>query len=87
MRSVAERLAIGALSLLLAGCASVPTSGPVAHHTPQAASVDGGVRVDPLPPSEGASQLLIVEGFLHAMSTYQPGYAVARQYLTDAVAP
>lgn len=83
MRSVAERLAIGALSLLLAGCASVPTSGPVAHHTPQAASVDGGVRVDPLPPSEGASQLLIVEGFLHAMSTYQPGYAVARQYLTD----
>lgn len=83
MRSVAERLAIGALSLMLVGCASVPTTGPVAHHTPQAASVDGGVRVDPLPPSEGASQLLIVEGFLHAMSTYQPGYAVARQYLTE----
>lgn len=83
MRSAVERLAIGALALLLAGCASVPTTGPVAHHTPQAVSVDGGVRVDPLPPSEGASQLLIVEGFLHAMSTYQPDYAVARQYLTE----
>jgi Lipoprotein LpqB beta-propeller domain./Sporulation and spore germination. len=71
------------LAALLAGCSSVPTTGPVAHHTPQAASVDGGVRVDPLPPSEGASPLLIVEGFLHAMSTYQPDYAVARQYLTE----
>lgn len=83
MRSVAERLMVGLLALLVAGCASVPTAGPVAHHTPQAVSVDGGVRVDPLPPSEGASQLLIVEGFLHAMSTYQPDYAVARQYLTE----
>lgn len=83
MRSATERLMIAALAVLLTGCASVPTTGPVAHHTPQAVSVDGGVRVDPLPPSEGASPLLIVEGFLHAMSTYQPDYAVARQYLTD----
>lgn len=79
MRSATERLMIAALAVLLTGCASVPTTGPVAHHTPQAVSVDGGVRVDPLPPSEGASPLLIVEGFLHAMSTYQPDYAVARQ--------
>ncbi len=83
MRSVAERLAIVLATVLLAGCASVPTSGPVAHHTPQGANVDGGVRVDPLPPSDGASPLLIVEGFLHAMSTYQPDYAVARKYLTE----
>jgi hypothetical protein len=83
MRSRAERLAVAVLAVLLSGCASVPTTGPVAHHTPQAVSVDGGVRVDPLPPSDGASPLLIVEGFLHAMSTYQPGYSVARQYLTD----
>ena len=56
-----------ALLLMLAGCATVPTSGPVEHHTPQAAGVNSGVHVDPLPPANGASQLLVVEGFLHAM--------------------
>lgn len=69
---------------LVAGCATVPTSGPVEHHTPQATGVNSGVQVDPLPPADGASQLLVVEGFLHAMGTYQPNYAVARQYLTAA---
>jgi hypothetical protein len=70
------------VALMLAGCATVPTSGPVEHHTPQAAGVNSGVHVDPLPPANGASQLLVVEGFLHAMGVYQPNYAVARQYLT-----
>ncbi len=71
------------LLALLTGCATVPTSGPVEHHTPQATGVSSGVQVDPLPPADGASQLLVVEGFLHAMGTYQPNYAVARQYLTE----
>lgn len=70
--------------LALVGCATVPTSGPVENHTPQATGVSSGVQVDPLPPADGASQLLVVEGFLHAMGTYQPDYRVARQYLTDA---
>jgi hypothetical protein len=69
-------------TLLATGCAAVPTSGPVERHTPQATGVNSGVHVDPLPPADGASQLLVVEGFLHAMSVYQPDYAVARQYLT-----
>ena len=69
--------------LLLAGCATVPTNGPVEHHSPQAAGVNSGVHVDPLPPANGASQLLVVEGFLHAMGVYQPNYAIARQYLTE----
>lgn len=69
--------------LLVGGCAAVPVTGPVEHHTPAAPGVDPGVRVDPLPPADGASQLLVVEGFLHAMGTYQPDYAVARQYLTE----
>lgn len=73
-----------AVVLALAGCATVPTSGPVQHHTPDANGVETGVRVDPLPPADGASQLLVVEGFLHAMGVYQPDYAVARQYLTAA---
>ncbi|MGV8909339.1 MAG: GerMN domain-containing protein [Propionicimonas sp.] len=82
MRSTSWVAAPMALLLMLAGCATVPTSGPVEHHTPQAAGVNSGVHVDPLPPANGASQLLVVEGFLHAMGVYQPNYAVARQYLT-----
>ena len=73
-----------ALALALSGCASVPTSGPVEHHTQQAPGGSSGVNVDPQPPALGAGQLLVVEGFLHAMSNYQPDYAVARQYLTEA---
>ncbi|MBN9104881.1 MAG: GerMN domain-containing protein [Propionibacteriaceae bacterium] len=72
--------------LLLAGCASVPTSGPVQRHNPQAPAASTGVQVAPLPPAADATQLLVVEGFLHAMSVYQDGYPVARQYLTDEAA-
>ena len=82
MRSTSWVAGPVALLLMLTGCATVPTSGPVEHHTPQAAGVNSGVHVDPLPPANGASQLLVVEGFLHAMGVYQPNYAVARQYLT-----
>jgi hypothetical protein len=82
LRSSSWLAAPVALVLALTGCATVPTSGPVDHHTPQAAGVNTGVHVDPLPPADGASQLLVVEGFLHAMGVYQPDYGVARQYLT-----
>ncbi len=82
MRSISRLAAPVALVLALTGCATVPTSGPVEHHTPQAAGVNTGVHVDPLPPANGASQQLVVEGFLHAMGVYQPNYGVARQYLT-----
>ena len=74
------------LAVVLAGCASVPTSGPVARHSPQAAAASTGVQVAPLPPAQDATQLLVVEGFLHAMSVYQEGYPIARQYLTDDAA-
>jgi len=73
-----------AVSLAVAGCAGVPTSGPVVYDSPPQAQVGSEVGVAPLPPSADASPSLVVEGFLHAMSVYQPDYAVARQYLTPA---
>ncbi|HEY3340170.1 MAG TPA: GerMN domain-containing protein [Propionicimonas sp.] len=82
MRATSWLAAPLVLVLAVTGCATVPTSGPVEHHTPQAAGVNTGVHVDPLPPANGASQQLVVEGFLHAMGVYQPNYGVARQYLT-----
>lgn len=81
-----KRLLVLLLGLLVAGCAAVPTSGPVQRHSPQPAAASTGVQVAPLPPAQDATQLLVVEGFLHAMSVYQDGYPVARQYLTDEAA-
>jgi hypothetical protein len=70
-------------ALLLVGCSSVPISGPVEYHKLDENSYVNDVQVAPLGPSPGASPQLIVEGFLHAMSVYQPSYEVAREYLTD----
>jgi hypothetical protein len=70
----------------LTGCVTVPTSGPVVHHDLQRGSDEAGVEIAPEPPAPGAGPQLIVEGFLHAMATYQPGYGAARQYLTSRAA-
>lgn len=82
----AERFALVLLLVLLTGCAAVPTSGPVVHYQPAQPAASNGVQVAPLPPVDGATQLLIVEGFLHAMSTNDGDYRVARQYLTTEAA-
>ncbi|MFT4296721.1 MAG: LpqB family beta-propeller domain-containing protein [Micropruina sp.] len=71
---------------LLAGCVTVPTAGPVERHSPAQQQANPGVDIAPVPPARGASPGLIVEGFLHAMATYQPGYSVARQFLTEEAA-
>lgn len=74
------------LGALLSGCASVPTSGPVVRHEQQQEPREGGVEIVPDPPARGASAQLIVEGFLHAMATFQVGHPVAKQYLTAGAA-
>ena len=77
-----------ALGLLLAlgapaGCASLPTSGAVVSEPRRSQPSDpGGAAFYPDPPAAGASPSLIIDGFLHAMASYQPGYPAARQYLT-----
>lgn len=73
---------VACVSVLLAGCVAVPTSGPVERQSPAQQQVNPGVEIAPVPPAQGASPGLIVEGFLHAMATYQTGYSVARQFLT-----
>lgn len=70
-------------AVLLAGCATVPTSGPVRSHEAGQQQVESGVRVAPVPPVPDAPAMLIVEGFLHAMGTDQVGFPIARQYLTE----
>ncbi len=80
-------LGLGAGLAMLAGCAEVPTSGPVVQVS---SSADGpgplGIDVDPQPPPKGASAELVVAGFLQSMTSPQDGYRIAREYLTDAAA-
>nr|WP_308356029.1 LpqB family beta-propeller domain-containing protein [Streptomyces sp. ODS05-4] len=76
-------LVVGAV--VLAGCASMPDSGDV---SPVKASNPGDsqVRVYPVPPREEAEPGEIVDGFLEAMTGDDPGFAIARKYLTKRAA-
>ncbi|MFF9619851.1 LpqB family beta-propeller domain-containing protein [Streptomyces griseosporeus] len=67
--------------VLLAGCASMPDSGDLrgVESTPRQ---DSQVRVFAMPPREGALPSEIVQGFLEALTSDDPTYATARQYLT-----
>ena len=67
---------------LLAGCTSVPLSGPVERVSAAPGRVNPGVEIAPGMPRPDASPTEIIEGFLHAMAAWQPGYHVARAYLT-----
>ncbi|MFF4764674.1 LpqB family beta-propeller domain-containing protein [Streptomyces sp. NPDC001292] len=67
--------------LLLAGCASMPDSGDLrdVESTPRQ---DSQLRVFAMPPREDAPPAEIVQGFLEALTSDDPQYATARQYLT-----
>ena len=77
-------LIVGVGLALLTGCAALPTQGPVLQETRRSRQPGpGGVAIAPDPPPDGATESLIIDGFLHAMATYQPGYPAARLYLTE----
>jgi hypothetical protein len=72
---------------LMAGCATVPTSGPIR----QGPLVDSGestqfIRVIAAPPSSGAEPAEIVRGFLEANASLEDDHAIARRYLTEEAA-
>lgn len=78
------------LLALLAGCASVPTGGPVL--TGRAVQRtdpldDPYVRVLPAGPQRGGTPEQIVRGFLAASASFESDHAVARTYLARSVQP
>ncbi|WGL51498.1 LpqB family beta-propeller domain-containing protein [Nocardioides sp. BP30] len=78
---------VSAVVLLLTGCASMPTSGPVvkiAHLTTPAP--DSGFAITPRGPQKGASPTEIVQGFLDAMQATPVQTTTARQFLSSAFA-
>ncbi len=73
--------------MVLAACATVPTSGPIE----EGPVVDAGesaqfIRVIAAPPSQGARPSDIVRGFLEANASLESDHAIARRYLTPPAA-
>ncbi|WP_330349439.1 LpqB family beta-propeller domain-containing protein [Streptomyces sp. NBC_00582] len=71
--------------VMLAGCASMPDRGDLrdVESTPRQ---DTQVRVFAMPPRDDAPPSEIVQGFLEALTSDDPSYATARQYLTTKTA-
>jgi hypothetical protein len=77
-------LPLGA-ALLLAGCASMPSSGEVRKvDKGQQADADAQVRVFGIPPHVGETPTEIVSGFLEATTSGEPDFATAKNYLTTS---
>jgi Lipoprotein LpqB beta-propeller domain len=69
--------------VVLSGCVRLPTSGPVQFATATPSSSQQlPVLVFPAGPPPNATPEEVAKGFLDAMASYQPGYPVARQFLT-----
>jgi Lipoprotein LpqB beta-propeller domain/Sporulation and spore germination len=87
MRRLIAVASVVVLSVLVAGCATIPTSGPVQQGNP-ASPTDSPVDFDILVkgPVVGASQQLILEGFLDAAQSPRGNYEVAREFLTPGFA-
>ena len=67
---------------LVAGCAAMPTSGPIVGDDRQVQGEAPAVYAPPDPPTSGDSEMAIVDGFIDAMGSYEPNYDVARLFLT-----
>jgi hypothetical protein len=79
---------LAAVAVSLAGCVSMPSSGPVGaiSATPQSTSADGDV-IEQLPAGPHGTQgpAEIVQGFLTASASYPANASIAREYLVGSV--
>jgi lipoprotein LpqB-like beta-propeller protein/sporulation and spore germination protein len=85
VRTAAVLLAFG--TLLLSGCASMPTDGAVTpvDSSPKADN-QSRVRVFGVDPQKGEGPQGIVRGFLEATTSDEPHFGTARKYLTKGAA-
>jgi hypothetical protein len=78
---------VATLVAALAGCASMPTSGPVVTvGNVTAPTPDAGFAIAPRGPQRGASPTEIVQGFLDAMQATPIQTTTARQFLSTEFA-
>ncbi|CAB4620620.1 unannotated protein [freshwater metagenome] len=72
--------------LMLTGCATIPTAGPVVVAGPNTVGSQTDVEFLPAGPAEGATQREILDGFINAGSAPQNNFRIARSFLTDEAA-
>jgi len=75
-----------AVAVVLAGCAGIPSSGPVERVAADSGPDQSTVRYAPVGPSRGASPQQIVRGYLDAMLAYPVSTGTAALYLTPDAA-
>jgi hypothetical protein len=85
-RRAAAAAAAFAVVLAAAGCAAVPTSGPVQVAARQGVSSQEQIYSQPIPEGPGRNWLpgQIVSGFLAASASFVHDHAVAKEYLDSA---
>jgi hypothetical protein len=74
------------LALVLAGCVSIPSSGPVNRGPRVQSGGDSSFVTDPLGPPRNASKTELVGDFLQAATSADGNYAVAKEFLTAKAA-
>ena len=74
------------VSLSLAGCQGIPSSGPVNEGLKSLSQADQPVQFNPGGPTEDASQEDIVRGFVSAAASSADDYATAREFLAPEYA-
>ena len=82
MRSRIVAASAAVIALLLSGCASIPSSGPVQAGDPLPADTANDVDILVPGPADGAGQRDILEGFITAALSPRNNYQVAREFLT-----
>lgn len=89
MRRAVVTVVVLAVAGALAGCAGMPTDGPIVttrdHRDP--VSAQGAAYIEPLPPQPGQSRTEVARGFINAMQAWPSDLSTAKQFLTtDAAA-
>ncbi|MFJ3385798.1 MULTISPECIES: LpqB family beta-propeller domain-containing protein [unclassified Curtobacterium] len=84
-RSLAAAVAVLAVAVL-AGCAAIPTGGPVRDGQSLKGDSVSGVDFRPSGPEPGSDQATIVDKFIDAATGAQDNYAIAREFLSDSFA-
>ena len=85
-RTPRKAVAMVAVAAVLAGCAGIPSSGPVERVADDGGPDQSTVRYAPVGPARGASPQQIVRGFLDAMLAYPVSTGTAALYLTPDAA-
>ena len=86
-RGAVRSLAVAVASVVVvAGCAAIPTSGPVTEVVEDSGFGQSTVRYSPALPTDGASPDDVVRGYLDAMLAYPSSTRTAAAFLTPAAA-